>query len=91
LRSDAPGLAVPDTPLALFPEARDGLTAAFGGPGNDLPPLLGPAMRAEGGFQWRATQVFADGQVRARLTAIVQKRSDSGGEGVAVLEWSGIR
>ena len=36
-------------------------------------------------------QGLVDGQVRARLTAIVQKRSDSGGEGVAVLEWSGIR
>jgi general secretion pathway protein K len=34
---------------------------------------------------------LVDGQVRARLTAIVQKRSDTGGEGVAVLEWSGIR
>lgn len=31
-----------------------------------------------------------DGQVRARLTAIVQKRTDAGGEGVVVLEWSGI-
>jgi general secretion pathway protein K len=31
-----------------------------------------------------------DGQVRARLMAIVQKRTDSGGEGVAVLEWSGV-
>jgi general secretion pathway protein K len=31
---------------------------------------------------------IVDGQVRARLTAIVQKRP---GEGVAVLDWSGIR
>jgi general secretion pathway protein K len=31
-----------------------------------------------------------DGQVRARLTAIVQKRAEAGVEGVAVLEWSGI-
>ena len=31
-----------------------------------------------------------DGQVRATLTAIVQKRSDAGGEGMAVLEWSGV-
>jgi hypothetical protein len=29
--------------------------------------------------------------VRARLTAIVQKRSDGGGPGMAVLEWSGVR
>jgi general secretion pathway protein K len=34
---------------------------------------------------------LVDGQVRARLTAIVQKRTDSNGEGVAVLEWSGVR
>jgi general secretion pathway protein K len=36
-------------------------------------------------------QGFVDGQVRARLTAVVQKRNDPNGEGVAVLEWSGIR
>jgi general secretion pathway protein K len=36
-------------------------------------------------------QGIVDGQVRARLTAIVQKRTDAGGEGVAVLEWSGVR
>jgi len=35
-------------------------------------------------------QGLVDGQVRARLTAIVQKRSASGGEGVAVVEWSGV-
>ena len=33
---------------------------------------------------------LVDGQVRARLTVIVQKRTDAGGEGVAVLEWSGV-
>jgi type II secretory pathway component PulK len=32
-----------------------------------------------------------DGQVRARITAIVQKRADDGSENVTVLEWSGIR
>jgi type II secretory pathway component PulK len=32
-----------------------------------------------------------DGQVRARITAIVQRRASAGGEEVAVLEWSGIR
>jgi general secretion pathway protein K len=35
-------------------------------------------------------QGLVDGQVRARLTAIVQKRSAGGGEGVAVVEWSGV-
>jgi general secretion pathway protein K len=37
------------------------------------------------------SQGIVDGQVRARLTAIVQKRADTGGEGIAVLEWSGAR
>jgi general secretion pathway protein K len=36
-------------------------------------------------------QGLVDGQVRARLTAIVQKRADTNGQGVAVLEWSGVR
>jgi general secretion pathway protein K len=31
------------------------------------------------------------GQVRARLTAIVQKRPGAGGEGVVVVDWSGMR
>ena len=34
---------------------------------------------------------LVDGQVRAKVRAIVQKRSDASGEGVAVLEWSGVR
>jgi general secretion pathway protein K len=32
-----------------------------------------------------------DGQVRASLTAIVQRRTESSGDAVTVLEWSGIR
>ena len=32
-----------------------------------------------------------DGQVRAHVTAIVQRRSDGAGDAVAVLEWSGVR
>ena len=32
-----------------------------------------------------------DGQVRARLTAIIQRRTESAGDTVTVLEWSGIR
>lgn len=31
------------------------------------------------------------GAVRARLTAIVQRRADAGNDSVAVLEWSGVR
>ena len=37
-----------------------------------------------------AAQGLIDGQVRAKLTAIVEKRPDAGGEGVVVLEWSGL-
>jgi general secretion pathway protein K len=32
-----------------------------------------------------------DGQVRARLTAIVRKGSGTAGDGLSVLEWSGVR
>jgi general secretion pathway protein K len=32
-----------------------------------------------------------EGQVRARLTAVVEKRTDAGGERIVVHEWSGIR
>ena len=32
-----------------------------------------------------------EGQVRARLTAIVQRRADTGGDTVTMLEWSGVR
>ncbi len=32
-----------------------------------------------------------DGQVRARLSAIIQRRTESAGDTVTVLEWSGIR
>jgi hypothetical protein len=35
-------------------------------------------------------QGLIDGQVRARVTAIVAKRTDGGGEGLTVLEWSGV-
>jgi general secretion pathway protein K len=36
-------------------------------------------------------QGLVDGQVRARLTAIVQKQATANGEGVTVLEWSGVQ
>jgi hypothetical protein len=32
-----------------------------------------------------------EGQVRARLTAIVQRRASASGDDVVVLEWSGVR
>lgn len=34
---------------------------------------------------------LVDGQVRARLTAILQRRGTTGTEGVTVLDWSGVR
>jgi general secretion pathway protein K len=34
---------------------------------------------------------LVDGRVRARVTAIVQKRSEAGRAGIAILEWSGLR
>jgi general secretion pathway protein K len=34
---------------------------------------------------------IVEGQTRARLTAVVQKRTDQGAPTVAILEWSGIR
>jgi type II secretory pathway component PulK len=34
---------------------------------------------------------IVEGQVRARLTAIVQKRGGTGAEALAVLDWSGVR
>ena len=37
------------------------------------------------------SQGLIDGQVRARLSAVVQKRSDSGGPNIVILDWSGIR
>jgi general secretion pathway protein K len=55
-------------------------TARFGGRGFVF---------TSGTFRIEALGLI-DGQVRARLTAIVQKRNDTGGEGVAVLEWSGV-
>jgi len=76
LRSDTPGPPVPDTPLALDPEARDGVTAAVGGPGNDLPPLLRPMMRGEGGIQLRATTSFLDGDIQARFGVAVRAGDD---------------
>ncbi|HEY5324133.1 MAG TPA: capsule assembly Wzi family protein [Caldimonas sp.] len=76
MRSEVPGLPAPDTPLALNPEARDGVIAAIGGPGKDLPPLLGPVMRGEGGVQLRATTSLLDGQVQVRFGAAVRAGDD---------------
>jgi len=62
---------------------------------------LGPVTSVQGfnvgGLSFNSTtfridaQGLVDGQVRARLTAIVQKRPGTGGETMVVLEWSGVR
>ena len=53
------------TPLALDERgAHDDITGAIGGPGNDLPPLLRPVMRGEGGVRLRTGTLLLDGQSR---------------------------
>ncbi|HET7340496.1 MAG TPA: hypothetical protein VFL90_03460 [Methylomirabilota bacterium] len=61
--------------------------APYSTPGRFAGRNLGVSSRT---FRVQA-QGLIDGQVRARLTAVVQKRNDAGGEGVVVLEWSGLR
>jgi len=62
----------------------------------------GPFATASGKFAGRGfavtsrtfrieAQGLIEGQVRARLTAVVQKRTDQNGETVVVREWSGVR
>jgi len=62
----------------------------------------GPFLQVPGRFGGRGLMVntrtfrieaegLVDGQTRARLTAIVQRRQDGGRQPVAILEWSGIR
>ena len=41
--------------------------------------------------QRKCLDFVIDGQVRARVTAIVQRNAQSGGDSVTVLEWSGVR
>ena len=62
----------------------------------------GPYMAVPGQFGGRGLAVttrtfrieaegLVGGEVRARLTAIVQRRADAASDGVLVLEWSGVR
>ena len=70
---DAPALAdapFAPTPLSLDIDRPDGIVAALGGPGNDVPPLLRPVARGDGGLQVRAHNSFADGAIRARIGAV---------------------
>jgi hypothetical protein len=36
-------------------------------------------------------QGLIEGQVRARLIAVVQKRNDAQGQNIVILDWSGVR
>ena len=57
------------TPLSLEPQVADGITSSAGGPGNDIPPLLRPEARGDGGVQLRAHTTLADGALQIRLGA----------------------
>ena len=55
------------TPIALDAGAGDDVTAALGGPGGDVPTLVLPPLRGEGGVRLRSGTVLLDGSVEARL------------------------
>jgi hypothetical protein len=55
------------TPIAIEDDGDDDITAAVGGHGNDIPPLLRPEIRGEGGVRFRTTAAPLDGGVRARF------------------------
>ena len=57
------------TPLSLETTQPDGITFAIGGPGNDVPPLLRPQARGDGGLQLRAHTSLFDDAVQVRLGA----------------------
>jgi general secretion pathway protein K len=82
----AQALGLSDAEFTLIAQARrrapfTSVPGQFGGRG------LTAATRT---FRVEAEGLVA-GQVRARLTAIVQRRTGTGGDGIAVLEWSGAR
>ena len=58
---------VAPTPIGIEEEDGDDVTAALGGHGNDIPPLLRPEIRGEGGLRLRTRTELADGAVRARV------------------------
>ncbi|MDQ6685405.1 MAG: capsule assembly Wzi family protein, partial [Pseudomonadota bacterium] len=57
------------TPLSLESDVADGLTFGVGGPGNDVPSLLRPQLRGDGGAQLRAGSSVLDGRVQLRFGA----------------------
>jgi len=54
------------TPIEIE-DHRDDVTAAVGGHGNEIPPLLRPEIRGEGGLRLRTATAFADNGVRVRF------------------------
>ena len=57
------------TPIAIETDDATTVTGAIGGPGNDVPALLRPELRGEGGLSVRAATTFVGGAVQARLGA----------------------
>ena len=57
------------SPVTLDSGADGAATVAIGGPGNDIPTLLRPMLRGQGGLQLRARTTLLDGAVAARFGA----------------------
>ena len=71
------GTRASPAPLGIEGAARDGVVFAGGGPGDHVPPLLGPMVRGEGGgLRVRATRELAGGGVRMRFGASVRAGDD---------------
>ena len=68
--------AVALTPIAIEEEGGDDVTAAVGGHGDDIPPLLRPEIRGDGGLRLRTRTVLADGAVQARFGVTWQPSAD---------------
>jgi len=70
---------------SLMATRRDGALTAVPGP------LGGRGLSVTTRTYRIEAEGIMDGQVRARITAIVQRRASATGEDIVVLEWSGIR
>ena len=55
------------TPIAVEADDAGSVTAAIGGPGQGVPPLLRPELRGDGGLSVRMATAFFGGSVQARL------------------------
>ena len=73
-----PGAAAPvaPTPIGIEEDSGDDVTAALGGHGDDIPPLLRPEIRGEGGLRLRTRTELSDGAVRARFGLTWQPGAD---------------